>query len=64
MIEHPNATWDAIQTHILTEDVVYTISSELVPNATTNQNTKLHSLDKNIKKLTILFEEKQLDQIN
>ena len=45
LIEHPNATWDAFQTHITSKDVIYTISSELMPNATTDQNTKLHSLE-------------------
>ena len=44
LVEHPNATWDAFQTHITSKDVIYTISSELVSNATTDQNTKLHSL--------------------
>ena len=46
LIEHPNATWGTFQTHITSKDVIYTISSELVPNATSDQNTKLHSLDK------------------
>ena len=43
LIEHPNATWDAFQTHITSKDAIYAISSELLPNATTDQNTKLHS---------------------
>ena len=45
LIERPNATWDAFQMHITSKDVIYTISSELVPNATSDQNTKLNSLD-------------------
>lgn len=64
LIEHPNATWDAFQTHITSKDVIYTISSELVPNATTDQNTKLHSLEQQIKELTALFKEQQVNQVN
>ena len=63
LIEHPNATWDAFQTHITSKDVIYTISSELVPNTTADQNTKLHSLEQQIKKLTALFEEQQVNQV-
>ena len=63
LIEHPNATWDAFQTHITSKDVIYTISSELVPNATSDQNTKLHSLEQQIKELAALFKEQQVNQI-
>ena len=63
LIEHPNNTWDAFQTHITSEDVFYTISSELVPNANSDQNTKLHSLEQQIKELTALFKEQQVNQI-
>ena len=63
LIEHPNATWDAFQTHITSKDVIYTISSELVPNATSDQNTKLHSLEQQIKELTALFKEQQVNQV-
>ena len=64
LIEHPNATWDAFQTHITSKDVIYTISSELVPNSNTDQNTKLHSLEQQIKELTALFKEQQVNQVN
>ena len=64
LIDHPNAIWDAFQTHITSKDVIYTISSELVPNATTDQNTKLHSLEQQIKELTALFKEQQVNQVN
>ena len=63
LIGHPNATWDAFQTHITSKDVIYTISSELVPIATSDQNTKLHSLEQQIKELTALFKEQQVNQI-
>ena len=63
LIEHPNATWDAFQTHITSKDVNYTISSELVPNATSDQNTKLHSLARQIKKLAALFKKLQVNQV-
>ena len=61
LIEHPNATWDVFQTHITSKDVTYTISSELVPNATSDQNTKLHTLEQQIKELTALFKEQQVN---
>ena len=64
LIEHPNATWDAFQTHITSKDVIYTISSELVLNAISDQNTKLHSLEQQIKELTALFKEQQVNQVN
>ena len=63
LIEHPNATWDAFQTHITSKDVIYTISSELVPNATSDQNAKLHSLEQQNKELTALFKEQQVNQV-
>ena len=63
LIEHPNANWDAFQTHITSKDVIYTISSELVPNSTSDHNTKLNSLEHQIKKLTALFKEEQVKQI-
>ena len=63
LIEHPIATWDAFQTHITSTDVIYTNSSELVPNATSDQNIKLHSLEQQIKELTALFKEQQVNQI-
>ena len=64
LIEHPNATWDAFQTHITSKDAIYTISSVLVPNATTDQNTKLHCLEQQVKKLTALIKEQQVNQVN
>ena len=63
-LEHPNATWDAFQTHITSKDDIYTISSELVRNATTDQNAKLQSLEQQIKELTALFKEQQVNQVN
>ena len=63
LIEHANATWDALQTQITSKDVIYTINSELVPNATSDQNTKLHSLEQQIKELTALFKEQQGNQV-
>ena len=63
LIEHPNITWDAFQTHVTFKDVIYTISSELVPNATSDQKTKLHSLEKQIKELNALFKTQQVNQI-
>ena len=50
--------------HITSKDVIYTITPELVPNATTHQNTKLHSLEQQIKELTALFKEQQVNQVN
>ena len=63
LIEHPDATWDVLQTHITSKDVIYTVSSELEPNANTDQNTKLHSLEQQIKELTALFKEQQVNQV-
>ena len=63
LIEHPNATWDAFQTHITSKDVIYTISSELAPNATSDQNTKHHSPEQQIKDPTALFKEQLVNQI-
>ena len=63
LIERLNATWDAFQMNITSKDVIYTISSELVPNATSDQNTKLHSLEQQIKELTALFKAQQVNQI-
>ena len=64
LIEHPNATWDALQTHITSKNVTYTIISELVPNATSDDNTKIHSLEQQIKELTVIFKEQQVNQVN
>ena len=62
--EHPNATRDAFQIQITSNYVIYTISSELVPNTTADQNTKLQSLEQQIKELTALFMEQQVNQVN
>ena len=51
-MEHPIATWDAFQTHINSTDVMYTISSEVVPDATADQNIELHSLEQQNKGLS------------
>ena len=64
LIEHPIATWDAFQTHITSKDVIYTISSELVPNTTSDQDNKLYSLEQPIKDVTALFKEHQVNQVN
>ena len=64
LIKHPNAAWDAFQTHITSKDVIYTISSELVPNATSDHNTTLHSLEQQIKELTAIIKEQQINQVN
>ena len=64
LIEHPNATWDALQTHIKSKDVMYTISSELLSNTTTDDNTNFHSPEQQIKELTALFKEQQLNLVN
>ena len=64
LIEHPNATWDALQTHITSKDVICTISSELGPNATADQKTKLHSLEQQVKGLTAFFKEQQVNWVN
>ena len=63
LIEHLNATSYAFQTHITSKDGIYTISSELVPNANSDQNTKLHSPEQHIKELAALFKEQQVNQI-
>ena len=64
LIELSNAIWDAFQSHITSKHVIYTINSELVPNATADQNTKLHSLEQQNKKLTTLFKEQQVNLVN
>ena len=64
LIEHPNNTWDAFQTHLTSKDVIYTICSEIVPNATNEQVIKLHSLKQQKKELTALFKEQQVNQVN
>ena len=64
MIEHRNTIWDAFQTHLTSKDVIYTIISELIPNGTTDPNTKLHSLEQQIKELTALFKEQQVNQVH
>ena len=43
---------------------MYTIGSELVPNATTDHNTKLHSRQQQIKDFTALFKEQLVNQVN
>ena len=63
LIEHPNVTWDAFQTHFTSKDLICTISSQIVPNATTDQNTKLHSLEQQVKELIALFNEQQVNEV-
>ena len=63
LIKHPNATCVAFQTHITSKNVIYIISSEQVPNATSDHNTKLHSLERQIKKHTAVFKGQQVNQL-
>ena len=64
LIEPPNTIWFAFQTHIVSIDVIYTISPEPVANATTDQNTQFHSLDQQIKELNALLNEQKVNRVN
>ena len=63
LIEHPNATWGAFDSQITSKDVIYTISSQLVPNVTSDQTTKFNSMEQKIKEVTALFKGQQVNQI-
>ena len=40
LIEHPNTTWDNFKDHVANKDLIYSVSSEFVPNST-NEQTRL-----------------------
>ena len=41
LIEHPIATWANYKDHVADKDLIYSVSSESVPNSTNDQNSKL-----------------------
>ena len=64
MIEHPNATWDNFKDHVSNKDLIYSVSSEFVPNSTNDQNSKLDSLEKQVRELSTLLKEQQVNTLN
>ena len=64
LIEHPNTTWDNFKDHIANKDLVYTVSSDFVPNPTNEQNSKLDSLEKQVRELSTLLKEQQVNALN
>ena len=64
LIEHPNTTWDNCKDHIGNKDLVYSVSTEFVPNAANEQNSKLDSLEKQVQELSTLLKEQQVNALN
>ena len=49
LIEHPNTTLDNFKDHVANKDLIYSVSSEFAPNSTNEQNSKLDSLEKQVR---------------
>ena len=64
LIEHPNTTWDNFKDHVANKDLIYSVSSEFVPNSTNEQNSKLDSLEKQVRELSTLLKEQQVSALN
>ena len=64
LIEHPNTTWDNFKDHVANKDLIYSVSSEFVPNSTNEQNSKLDSLEKQVRELSTLLKEQQVNALN
>ena len=64
LIEHPNTTWDNFKDHVANKDLIYSVSSEFVPNSTNEQNSKLDSLEKQVRDLSTLPKEQQVNALN
>ena len=64
LIEHPNTTWDNFKDHVANKDLIYSVSSEVVPNSTNEQNSKLDSLEKQVRELSKLLKEQQGNALN
>ena len=46
------------------QDLIYSVSSEFVPNSTNEQNSKLDSLEKQVRALSTLLKEQQVNALN
>ena len=64
LIEHPNTTWDRFRDHITNKDLVYSVSSEFVPNSTNEPNSQLDWLEKQVGELSTLLNEQQVNDLN
>ena len=64
LIEHPNTTWDNFKDHVANKDLIYSVSSEFVPNSTNDQNSKLDSLVKQVRELSTFLREQQVNALN
>ena len=64
LIEHPNTTWDNFKDHVANKDLIYSVSSEFVPNSTNEQNSKLDSVEKQVRELSTLLKEQQVNALN
>ena len=64
LIEQPNTTWDNFKDHVANKDLIYSVSSEFVPNSTNEQNSKLDSLEKQVRELSTLLKEQQVNALN
>ena len=64
LMEHQNSIWGAFQTHITTGDFFYAFNSELILEASTDQNTKLNAFEWHVKELSILLKEEPVNQLN
>ena len=63
LIEHPNTTWDNFKDHVANKDLIYSVSSEFVPNSTNDQNSKLDSLEKQVRELSTFLREQQVNAL-
>ena len=64
LTEHPNTTWDNFKDHVANKDLIFSVSSEFVPNSTNEQNSKLDSLEKQVRELSTLMKEQQVNALN
>ena len=64
LIEHPNATWEQFKEHVSNKDLVFTISSQLAPNAAQSQKSLINELKEDINAMKNMLKEQQISSIN
>lgn len=62
LIEHPQATWDEFSAHLISKDLIYTVSANI--GTPSQDKEKVNALEQQMKELTSLVKEQTVNSIN
>lgn len=63
MIEHPDTTWDELQTHVINKDISFTVSANRTGQKSGDSSSRLADLENQIKELTSLLKDNKINAI-